>query len=97
MEIRPTKAEELFLSLGYNRFYDLFEEVMEDDFWAKEPWCRFSKVSQAFAIYAESLAYEPFKYVIEAHKGYKDHQWESEIGGPLFKFCSQCTGSFPTI
>jgi hypothetical protein len=33
MEKRPTKAEELFLSIAYNRFYDLFEEVMEDGFW----------------------------------------------------------------
>lgn len=43
MEIRPTKAEELFLSLAYNRFYDLYEEVMKDDFWDKEPWYLLAK------------------------------------------------------
>jgi len=44
MNIRPTKSEELFLTLGYNRFYDLFDEIIEDDFWSKEDWYRFSKV-----------------------------------------------------
>jgi len=94
MEIRPTEAEELFLNLGYNRFYDLFDEVMEDDFWVKESWYRFSKVSQAFAIYAELLAYEPFKYVLEAIKKQRPPM-ESEIGGPLFKFVRNVLVHFP--
>lgn len=94
MEKRPTKAEELFLSLAYNRFYDLFEEVMEDGFWEKEPWYRFSKVSHAFAVYAELLAYEPFKYVLEAIKKQRPPM-ESEIGGPLFKFVRNVLAHFP--
>ncbi len=64
MDKRPTKSEELFLSLGYNRFYDLFDEVMDDEFWEKENWYRFSKVSNIFSVYAEILAYEPFKHVL---------------------------------
>lgn len=94
VELRPTKVEELFLSLGYNRFYDLFEEVMDEDFWNKEPWYRFSKMSQAFAIYAELLAYEPFKYVLEAIKKQRPPM-ESEIGGPLFKFVRNVLAHFP--
>ena len=56
MEKRPTKAEELFLSLAYNRFYDLFEEVMEDGFWEKE-LVSLCKVSHAYAVYAD-MVYE---------------------------------------
>ena len=65
MEARPNKSEELFLSLGYNRFYDLFDEIMMDDFWTKEDYFRFGKVSSIFAVYTELLAYEPFKHVLE--------------------------------
>jgi hypothetical protein len=93
-EIRPTKAEKLFLSLTYIRFYDLFEEVMKDDFWDKESWYRFSKVSQAFAIYAELIAYEPLAYVLEAMKKQRPPM-EAEIGGPLFKFVRNILAHFP--
>jgi len=30
--MKPNKSEELFLSMGYNRFYDLYDEIMEDLF-----------------------------------------------------------------
>ncbi len=94
MEKRPTKAEELFLKLGYNRFYDIFEEVMAEEFWDKESWYRFSKVSNAFAIYGELLSYEPFKHVLEAIKKQRPPM-ESEIGGPLFKFVRNVLVHFP--
>jgi len=85
MEQRPTKSEELFLSLGFNKFYDLFEELMNDNFWEKNSWYRFSKVSQVFAIYTELLMYEPFKHVLDNIKQNRPPM-ESEIGGALFKF-----------
>ena len=94
MDKRPTKSEELFLSLGYNRFYDSFDEIMDDDFWEKEDWYRFSKVSNIFLVYAELLAYEPFKYVLEAIKKQRPPM-ESEIGGPLFKFVRNVLAHFP--
>lgn len=94
MKKRPTKAEELFLSLGYNRFYDLFDEVMEDNFWDKEDWYRFSRVSNIFAVYAELLTYEPLKYVLEAIKT-QHPPMEAEIGGPLFKFIRNIFAHFP--
>ena len=67
---------------------------MEDGFWEKDPWYRFSKVSHAFAVYAEILAYEPFKYVLEAIKKQRPSM-ESEIGGPLFKFVRNVMTPFP--
>jgi len=94
MEVRPTKAEELFLKLGYNRFYDLFEEILDDGFWIKEPWYRYSKVSQAFTVYAELLTYEPFKHILKAIKKQRPPM-ESEIGGPLFKFVRNVLAHFP--
>jgi len=94
MQVRPNRSQELFLSLGYNRFYDLYDEIMADDFWEKEDWYRFSKVSNIFAVYSELLTYEPFKYVLEALKRQRPPM-ESEIGGPMFKFVRNILAHFP--
>lgn len=96
MEMRPNKSEELFLNLGYNRFYDLFDEIMADDFWEKENWYRFSKVSNIFAVYAELLTYQPFEHVLEAIKKHRSPM-ESEIGGPMFKFVRNILAHFPVF
>ena len=47
--IRPNEAEVEFLTLAYNRFYDIFEEVMNDSFWDKDEWYRFSKIKDGFS------------------------------------------------
>ncbi|MBG9990970.1 hypothetical protein [Pseudoalteromonas sp. NZS37] len=94
MELRPTSKEEVFLSLAYNRFYDLADEIIEDSFWEQEDWYRFSKVINLFSVYAELLAYEPFKYVLETIKKQRPPM-ESEIGGPLFKFIRNTFAHFP--
>lgn len=93
-EKRPNDAEELFLTLAYNRFYDLFEEVMDDSFWELDAWQRFSKISQGFALYTEVLNYEPMEYVIEAIK-IKRPPMEAEIGSNLFKFIRNVLAHFP--
>ena len=49
-ELRPNSAETQFLNLAYNRFYDIFEEAMDDSFWSKTDWERFSKIKEVFAI-----------------------------------------------
>ncbi|RKR81848.1 hypothetical protein BDD43_2008 [Mucilaginibacter gracilis] len=92
--IKPTSAEFQFLTLAYNRFYDLFDEVMNEDFWLKNDWERFSKISQSFAIYAELLNYEPIKYVIESLKKERPPM-ESEIGSEVFKFVRNIFAHFP--
>lgn len=94
MELRPTKSEELFLSLGYNRFYDLYDQIIEDSFWEKEDWYRFNKVSNIFAIYSELISYEPFKLVLDTLKVTRP-PLESEIGGLLFKFVRNILAHFP--
>lgn len=35
-EVRPNKAEVAFLDLAYNKFYDIYDEVMDDSFWDKD-------------------------------------------------------------
>ncbi len=94
--MRPNKSEKLSLNLGYNRFYDLFDEIMEDEFWENEDWYRFSKVSNIFALYSELLTYKPFKFVLEAKKKQRPPM-ESEIGGPLFKFVRNILAHFPVF
>jgi hypothetical protein len=92
--IRPNKAELEFLSLSYNRFHDIFEEVMEDSFWEKDEWYRFAKVKDGFAVYCELLNYEPIKWVIERMKKSRPPM-EAEIGGQLFKFIRNVITHFP--
>jgi hypothetical protein len=93
-DLKPNKIEVEFLTLAYNRFYDLYEEVMHDDFWKKDEWERFSKIKQAFTIYAELLNYEPLKQTIEQLKTARPPM-ESEIGSELFKFVRNVVSHFP--
>lgn len=93
-DIRPNKAELEFLNLAYNRFYDIFDEVMDDSFWRKRRPYRFSRLSIAFAVYAELLNYEPIKWVIE-HLRKSRPPMEAEIGSELFKFVRNMVTHFP--
>ncbi|MGE6630745.1 hypothetical protein [Bacillus sp. NPDC077027] len=92
--LRPTKAETQFLNMSYNKFYDVYEEAVTDDFWQKDALYRFSKINTAFSIYAELLNYEPLKWVIEAIKKQRPPM-EAEIGSDLFKFIRNVLAHFP--
>lgn len=93
-ELRPNKSELAFLTLAYQRFYDLFEEVMNDDFWEKNPWYRFSRINNGFAVYSEILGYEPMAWVIDQLKKTRPPM-EAEIGSELFKFVRNVLAHFP--
>jgi len=93
-DLRPNKSELEFLTLAYNRFYDIFGEVMQDIFWQKDEWYRFSKVKDGFAIYSELLNYEPIKWVIEDLKRSRPPM-EAEIATELFKFIRNVLLHFP--
>jgi len=90
----PNKAEAEFLTLAYNRFYDIFEKVFDDTFWEKDEWARFSKIKEAFSIYSELLNYEPIKLAIEQLKTSRPPM-EAEIGSELFKFIRNLISHFP--
>ena len=93
-ELQPSKAEVEFLTLAYNRFYDLFEEIRTDEFWEKEDWYRFSKTKEGFSIYSELLNYEPLQWVIKHIKKARPPM-EAEIGSELFKFIRNVITHFP--
>lgn len=90
----PTTSEIQFMTLAYNRFYDLYDEVMDDSFWDKGEWERFSKIKQAYSIYAELLNYEPLKFVTDKLKTIRPPM-EAEIGSELFKFVRNLVAHFP--
>lgn len=93
-ELRPTQAEFEFLTIAYNKFYDIFEEAIRDDFWEKDSHYRFIKIKNAFEIYGELLNYEPIKWVIDSIKE-KRPPMEGEIGSDLFKCIRNILAHFP--
>lgn len=52
----PNEKELEVLSLFYDRFYDLFEEIVNDDFISEDAEMRFFKLREAFSIYKELLS-----------------------------------------
>jgi hypothetical protein len=92
--LRPNKAEIQLLTLAYNRFYDIFEEVMDDSFWEKDAWHRFSKLKDGFGVYSELLNYEPIEWVLENMKNSRP-PIEAEIARDVFKFIRNVIVHFP--
>ncbi len=93
-EKKPNIAEKKFLSLAYNRFYDIYEEALLDSFWEKDNYYRFCKIKDVFSIYTELLNYTPLKWVVEYIKDNRPPM-ESEIAGELFKFVRNIIIHFP--
>lgn len=65
----PTSDEVEFLNLSFNRFMDLFDEIMSDDLWSKPDDVRFSKAKDLFAVYAEVLKYPPMQLIMDGFSG----------------------------
>lgn len=93
-QLRPNQTEIQFLTLAYNRFYDIFAEVMDDSFWDKDAWYRFSKVKDGFGVYSELLNYEPLRWVLDNMKISRPPM-EAEIARELFKFVRNIITHFP--
>ncbi|HLE18805.1 MAG TPA: hypothetical protein VI728_11030 [Syntrophales bacterium] len=89
--IHPTKDEIEFLNLSFNRFLDLFGEIMTDEFWEQKPSYRFTKIKDIFAVYSEILKYPPVQWVIDANKR-PNH---SNVGKDLFKLIRHILLHFP--
>lgn len=89
-----TSAEEQFLNLSYNKFFDICSEVYTQEFWEQTPQYRLIKISQAFSVYSEILNHEPFKGVLNWLSKYRPPM-ESEISGLLFKFIRNVLAHFP--
>lgn len=92
--VKPNLQELKFLNLAYNRFYDIQEEIFDDEFWTFEPKYRFAKIKEIFAVYVELLNYEPIEWIIKEIKE-KRPPMESEIASKLFKFIRNLILHFP--
>lgn len=74
-EQKPNKKELEALNLFYNRFYDLYDEIVNDEFLSQDADIRFIKLREAFSIYKELLSYEPIKNYVEwMKKGGRDRK-----------------------
>ncbi len=94
-ELKPNEKEKEVLSLFYNRFYDLYEEVVNDNFMNKDAKVRFYKLRESFSIYKELLSYEPIKeYINWMKKGGRPH-FEGIIADDLFSFIRNLLLHFP--
>ncbi len=94
-ELKPNEKEKEALSLFYNRFYDLYEEVVNDNFMNKDAKVRFYKLRESFSIYKELLSYEPIKeYINWMKKGGRPH-FEGIIADDLFSFIRNLLLHFP--
>lgn len=60
-EQRPNEKETEVLTLFYNRFYSLYNEILDDSFFQQSSMIRFYKLREAFSIYKEICNYEPIK------------------------------------
>ncbi len=89
--IHPTPNEVEFLNLSFDRFLNLFEEIMPDEFWNQPADFRFSRTKDLFAVYSEILKYPPVQWVIDADKR-PNH---SDVGRDLFKLIRHILMHFP--
>jgi hypothetical protein len=89
--VHPTQDEVEFLNLSFNRFLDLFEEIMPDEFWGNPDYVRFSKIKDLFSVYSEILKYPPLQWVIETHK----RPNFSDVGKDLFRLVRHILLHFP--
>ena len=81
----PSRKERKFLTLSYNYFIDIYEEVFTEEFWRTDEYYRFCRIREAFSNYVELLNYDPLKEVIEKYK-YQRPPMEAEIGSEVFRF-----------
>jgi len=92
---RPNEIERQALLLFYNRFYDLYEDIVNDDFINKDAKLRFYKLREAFSIYKELLSYEPIKEYMKWIKKGGRPQLEGIIADDLFSFVRNLLLHYP--
>jgi len=93
-EMRPSAAEKELLTIAYNRFYDLFDEVITDNFWENDDFYRFAKIKDFFSIYSEIMNYPPLKSVIDYLRKSRPPM-EAEIAGVFLPFIRNILIHFP--
>ncbi len=93
--IKPNEKEREALLLFYNRFYDLYDEIVNDEFYKENAKVRFYRLREAFSVYKEILSYEPIKAYIEYMKKGGRPFFDGVIADDLFSFVRNLLLHFP--
>lgn len=96
-KVLPNEKEIEVLTLFYNRFYDLYEEITNDNFLSEDAQQRFFKLRESFSIYKELLSYEPIKSYVEWMKKGGRPPLEGIIADGLFSFIRNLLLHFPVF
>jgi len=96
-KLKPNKSELEALNLFYNRFYDLYNEIISNDFLLNDPKVRFYKIREIFTVYKELLSYEPIKYYVNYVKNGGRPSLEGVIIDDLFSFIRNTLSHFPVF
>jgi len=85
------------LTLFYDSFYVLYNEIIDDNFLNENANMRYFKLREAFSIYKELLSYEPIKKYIEWMKKGGRPPLEGIIADDLFSFIRNLLLHFPVF
>lgn len=91
----PNEKEIEVLTLFYNRFYDLYKDITNDEFLGENAQIRFYKLRESFSLYKELLNYEPIKSYVEWMKKGGRPPLEGVIADDLFSFIRNLLLHFP--
>ena len=92
---RPNKKEVEALTLFYNRFYFLYDEISNENFKTQEPYFRFYRFREAFSVFKEISNYEPIKEYLKWMKRGGRPFFEGVIADDLFSFIRNLLLHFP--
>ena len=92
---RPNKKEVEALTLFYNRFYFLYDEISNENFKTQEPYFRFYRLREAFSVFKEISNYEPIKEYLKWMKKGGRPFFEGLIADDLFSFIRNLLLHFP--
>lgn len=79
----------------YNRFYDLYDEIINDKFNQLSSGLRFFKLREAFAVYKEIINYRPIKNYLKWAKQGGRPPLQGIIADDLFTFIRNLLQHFP--
>jgi len=96
-EVKPNRKEKIALELFYNRFYDLYEELSQEEFFDRDASYRFYRIREIFSVYKELLGYESIQYHIKYVKNGSRPPLEGLIVDDLFSFVRNLLLHFPVF
>jgi hypothetical protein len=91
--IRPTKEENEFLNISYQRFASVAKEILSEGFFNNKDTYRYYRIKTLFEVYSEIANYPPIKSILKYYelKNIK----KGEIAKDLFSFVRNLLSHFP--